>query len=192
MEGVRSFIAIEIPPSLRNLLENLQRDLKKDDGDVRWVRPEGIHLTLKFLGSIEKREVEKICQTLESIASACRPFELNFHGLGCFPGLRAPRVIWVGLDRGVESICLLQQAIEESLAQAGFAREERSFTPHLTIGRVRSQRGKETLIRAIEMNRNIALGGFWTREITFFRSELHPKGAIYTKMGVFPMKGESF
>ncbi len=190
MEGVRSFIAIEIPPSLRNLLENLQRDLKKADGDVRWVRPEGIHLTLKFLGSIEKGEVEKISRTLESIATAWRPFELNFHGLGCFPRFRSPRVIWVGLNQGVGSITSLQHAIEESLAKEGFAREDRSFTPHLTIGRVRSQKGKEPLLRAIEMKKDVALGGFWTREITFFRSELHPKGAIYTKMGIFPMKGD--
>lgn len=192
MEGVRSFIAIEIPPSLRNLLENLQRDLKKADGDVRWVRPEGIHLTLKFLGSIEKGEVEKISRALESIATAWRPFELNFHGLGCFPGFRSPRVIWVGLNQGVGSITSLQHAIEESLAKEGFAREDRAFTPHLTIGRVRSQKGKEPLLRAIEMKKDVALGGFWTREITFFRSELHPKGAIYTKMGIFPMKGDSF
>lgn len=192
MEGVRSFIAIDIPPSLRHLLENLQSDLKKADVDVRWVRPEGIHLTLKFLGSIEKKEVEKISQILESLAAEWRPFELNFHGMGCFPGLRAPRVVWVGLNRGGESIRSLQHAIEERLAEEGFAREERSFTPHLTIGRVRSQRGKGVLIQTIERKKDITIGGFWTREITFFRSELRPTGAIYTKLGIFPMKGDSF
>ena len=192
MEDVRSFIAIDIPLSLRHLLENLQSDLKKADVDVRWVRPEGIHLTLKFLGSIEKKEVEKISQILESLAAEWRPFELNFHGMGCFPGLRAPRVVWVGLNRGGESIRSLQHAIEEKLAGEGFAREERSFTPHLTIGRVRSQRGKGVLIQTIERKKDITIGGFWTREIIFFRSELRPTGAIYTKLGIFPMKGDSF
>ena len=192
MQGVRSFVAIEIPLSLRHVLENLQSDLKKADVDVRWVRPEGIHLTLKFLGSIEKREVEKISQTLESLAAEWRPFELNFHGMGCFPGLKAPRVVWVGLNQGGESIRSLQYAIEERLAEEGFAREERSFTPHLTIGRVRSQKGKDALIRAIESKKDMTIGGFWTREIVFFRSELRPTGAIYTKMGVFPMRSDSF
>ena len=191
MEGIRSFIAIEIPPAVRLLLEGLQRDLKKAEGDVRWVRPEGIHLTLKFLGSIEKREAEKVSRALESIAAAWRPIDLNFHGMGCFPGLRAPRVVWVGLNRGREQVVSLQQVIEDRLAKEGFAREQRSFTPHLTIGRVRSQRGREALIQTIEMKRDIPIGGFCTREITFFRSELNPQGAIYTKMGIFPLRGES-
>jgi 2'-5' RNA ligase len=187
MEGVRSFIAIEIPPSLQHLLEGLQKDLKQADGDVRWVRPDGIHLTLKFLGSIQKKEVERISRALESIAASWEPFELNFNGLGCFPGLRAPRVLWVGVNRGGEHVTTLQQAIEERLAEKGFAREARSFTPHVTIGRVRSPRRKEALIKAIEMNRDVAIGAFWAQEITFFQSELRPTGAIYSKIGVFPM-----
>lgn len=133
MEGIRSFIAIEIPASLRHLLENLQIDFKKAEVDVRWVRPEGIHLTLKFLGNIENSDVEKISQTLQSIATTWNPFELNFHGMGCFPGPRAPRVIWVGLNQGAECVRSLQHTLEENLAKEGFPREERSFTPPIGV-----------------------------------------------------------
>ena len=112
MDKIRSFIAIEVPPELKTRLEELQRELRRTDADVKWVRPEGIHLTLKFLGSIPMEDIEKISMALGPVISEFEPFEVRISGMGGFPTARNPRVVWIGVDRGKEEVSCLQRAIE--------------------------------------------------------------------------------
>ena len=188
MDEIRSFIAIEVPQALKSKIVELQRELRRTDTDAKWVRPEGIHLTLKFLGSIRQEDVEKISQTIAPIISLWEPFEIRLYGMGGFPSSRNPRVIWVGLDRGKGEVHSLQQAIEKNLADLSFPPEDRPFSPHLTLGRVRSSRGKPALAQILENNKEVEIGNFRADEVFLFRSELKPSGAVYTKLKDFPMR----
>ncbi len=187
MEGIRSFIAIEVPQPLLARMGELQRELRRMEAGVNWVRPEGIHLTLKFLGSISAAELEKIAQAIAPVVAAWNPFELRIHGLGCFPSSRNPRVIWVGIDRGGGEASSLQKVIEDKAAEVGFPPEGRPFKPHLTLGRVRTPIGRSSLIQVMEKHKDVEIGTFPAHEVYLFKSELKPSGAVYTKLQTFPM-----
>jgi 2'-5' RNA ligase len=188
MDEIRSFVAIEIPQALKARIEELQKGLRRTDADVKWVSPQGIHLTLKFLGNIRQDDVERISQCVREVVSAWEPFEVRIQGMGGFPSSRNPRVIWVGLDQGKGSVHSLQQAIEKKSAELFFPPEGRPFSPHLTLGRVRSPRGKMALAQVLEKNKEVEVGAFRVNEVILFRSELKPTGAVYTKLQDFPMK----
>lgn len=190
-QKIRSFIAIELSEELKAGLEEIQKKLRRSDADVKWVRPEGIHLTLKFLGSVTPEELERVSRAVEPAVAGVKPFELTLKSLGCFPSTRSPRVIWVGVDGGGEEVCCLQRIVEGQAAAAGFPPEERAFQPHLTVGRVRSSRGKAALARLVEENQGVNLGSLRADAVHLFRSDLRPSGAVYTKMKTFPMKGKS-
>ena len=186
MERIRSFIAIELPKEARHALEGVTRELRSRAGDgVRWVRPEGVHLTLKFLGDIDADSVPTISEALGRCAASAAPFDLFLEGVGAFPNPRRPRVVWVGLGGGMEPLATLQQSIERELEAIGFARERRAFTPHLTLGRVRD-RISTTQSRALSE----ALGvvsvqpgvGLPVREVSLMKSDLRPSGAVYTRL----------
>jgi 2'-5' RNA ligase len=187
MEGIRSFIAVEVPQPLQARLGELLRELKRTDADVRWVRPESIHLTLKFLGSVSGEELEKLAGLVAPIISSWASFEVRLHGLGCFPSSRSPRIVWVGIQQGGAEASSLQKAVENQAAEVGFPPETRPFKPHLTLGRIRSSRGKGSLTQAVETRREVEIGSFWVNEVYLFKSELKPSGAIYTKLRTFPM-----
>jgi len=188
MEEIRSFIAIEIPQPLKARMEDLQKELKRTEADVKWVRPEGIHLTLKFLGSISREDIKRLSLAIAPVVSAWNPFKLRIQGLGCFPVSRNPRVLWVGIDQGGAEASALQKAIEHKAAEIGFAPEVRPFKPHLTLGRVRSPKGRLALSQAIESHKDVDLGTFQAQEVFLFRSELKPTGAVYTKLHTFCME----
>ena len=190
MEEIRSFIAIEIPPPLKSRMEEIQRELRRTDADVKWVRPEAVHLTLKFLGAIRQEEVEKISLALAPVVAGEESFEVRVQGMGCFPNPRNPRVVWLGVDRGKENLAFLQKAIEKKMSELSFPAEGRPFSPHLTLGRVRSPKGKAGLTQALEKHQGVEIGIFQAREVILFRSELRPAGAVYTKLMEFPMRKE--
>ncbi len=187
MEKIRSFIAVDIPSSLRARIGLLQEELRETKADVRWTRPEGIHLTLKFLGPVTPEELEKISSAVAPVILGQGTFSLGVHGTGSFPSDRNPRVVWIGIREGLDEITRLQKLVDDGAAAAGFPPENRPFSPHLTLGRVRSPKGKPALIEAVERNREVDLGDFDVREVCLFRSDLRPSGAVYTKLKVFPM-----
>jgi RNA 2',3'-cyclic 3'-phosphodiesterase len=189
MEEIRSFIAIEIPEPIRQRLGDLQEKLRQASADVKWVRPEGIHLTLKFLGNISLPDVERLAQSLSSVIGTQESFDLRIVGLGGFPNDRNPRVIWVGLDRGAEKACSLQRVIEEETRKARFPSENRAFQPHLTLGRVRSSKGRDALAQMVAMHKSVEIGAFSAEAVYLFKSELKPSGAVYTKLETFPLRG---
>ena len=185
---IRSFIAIELPDEIRRALDQVQKDLKSVRG-VRWVQPDSIHLTLKFLGSIVAEQVTAIAAAVGKVVHGEPPLALNVSGLGAFPNARRPRVIWVGIVGDVERLGRLQARLEETLEPLGFPREERSFRPHLTLGRVKEPRRPPDLTRALAETTVPASNPFDVREILVYKSDLRPTGAIYTKLQHLPLAG---
>jgi 2'-5' RNA ligase len=154
---------------------------------VSWVRPEGIHLTLQFLGEVDPDRIEGIASKAEECVKAIGPFTIGIRGCGGFPHARHPRVIWIGVDDPSGEIKKLQARVERGMEEMGFAREGRDYTPHLTIGRLRSGKERGGVAQALETMKESDLGTMEVREICLFRSHLKPTGAEYTKLKVIPL-----
>jgi 2'-5' RNA ligase len=186
---IRSFIAIELPDEVRRVLDQVQKHLRDSVTGVRWVQPESIHLTLKFLGSILPEQVAAISAAVGEVAHGEPPLALNVSGIGAFPNARRPRVIWVGIVGEVERLGRLQTRLESAVESLGFQREERPFRPHLTLGRVKDPRRPPDLTRALAETTVPASNPFDVREILVYKSDLRPTGAIYTKLQHLPLAG---
>ena len=178
---LRSFISIELPDELKTCLEEIQGELKKCKADIRWVKTKNIHLTLKFLGNINETDTEAITGVIRSACSKYQPFDLKVTGLGVFPGPRSPRVLWVGMDDS-EILGGLQDEIDRGLASLGIEREKRKFSPHITLGRFKSSRGRELLLKKIPSLRGGGIGTINVKYVNLMRSDLHPDGARYSKI----------
>ena len=189
MPKIRSFLAIELPPAITEGIERVQGDLKQSHADVRWVDPSRIHLTLKFFGNIEEVACDEIMDAVGKAALGVMPFTLAVKGLGAFPSIRNPRVIWLGVEDGGHVLKPLQGAVEERLHQIGYPKEERDFKPHLTVGRVRSGKGKSELLRRMEHFLGDDLGELRVERIVLFKSDLRPTGPIYTELGALKLGG---
>ena len=135
---MRTFIAIELSSEIKESLAQAQSHLKYAGADVKWVTPENIHLTLKFLGEIPEEKCENVKAALDEIAKTTASFELSIKDIGAFPNIEFPRVIWIGLDKGAKESTELAAKVDEALSKLGFAKETRPFAAHLTIGRIRS------------------------------------------------------
>ena len=189
-EPIRTFICIEIPEGLKTRIAALQRELKQIDSQVSWVKPDNIHLTLKFLGPVAQSRIAEVQQGVERAASSCSPFEVEVASTGCFPSPRGPRVLWVGLSRLTTQLRQLHQAIEDELSPSGFARESKPFSPHLTIGRVRSPRGAAEVAERL-VARGFDAHKFSASQIIVMRSDLHPSGSVYTPQAVIQLGPQS-
>jgi len=183
-EQIRSFIAIELPEEAKEGLARLRKVLERDEHKfVKWVEPGGIHLTLKFLGNIHSKRLTEITEAMGKAAQGVSPFRLEISGLGAFPSLRQARVLWVGIGGELDKLSRLQQNIDSALAALGFAKEERSFVPHLTLARIRQ--GASPLERRSfgELVGSTIFEDKYHVEveaISLMRSQLTPAGAIYT------------
>jgi 2'-5' RNA ligase len=179
---IRSFLAIEIPRTILKKIEEVQEDLKSSRADVRWVSPEKIHLTLKFFGNIDESKIDPIVKSIEGPIRINPPFSLKVRGVGAFPYLKNPRVIWMGLVNGKEVLVSFQKQLERELEKIGFEPEERPFHPHLTLGRMKSGKGREELTGRIERYKEEEFGNFQVERIVLFKSDLKPTGPIYTSL----------
>ncbi|MCJ7545314.1 MAG: RNA 2',3'-cyclic phosphodiesterase [Deltaproteobacteria bacterium] len=191
MAGWRSFIAVELSKEIAAGVRRIQGGLRERLAGVSWVRPEGIHLTLKFLGDVDPERIEGIASTSEEYVKAIAPFTIGIRGCGGFPNPRNPRVIWIGVDDPSGQLKELQAKVEQGMEEMGITREARGYTPHLTIGRLRSGKGKGDVAQAFEAMKGCDLGTMEVREICLFRSQLKPTGAEYTKLKVIPLSGMS-
>lgn len=190
MEKVRTFIAIKLIPEIISNISGVQEELKKSVIEVKWVKPENIHLTLKFLGHITPEELEKVKLATRETLKPFAPFEVSVSGLGAFPKIEYPRVIWVGIDKGKKELTKIASRIEENLAKIGFAKEKRGFSPHLTLGRVKSPKGGERLIETFTKLKAANLGSMRVTKISIMKSELRPLGPVYTSLEEIDLKGE--
>jgi len=179
---IRSFLAIELPKPILKKIEEVQGDLRSTHADVRWVNPEKIHLTLKFFGNIEESRIDPIFKSIEEPIQNTLLFSLKVRGVGAFPQLKNPRVIWMGLVDGREVLVSLQKQIEIQLGKIGFQPEDRPFHPHLTLGRMRSSRGKEELVGKMERHKEEEFGDLQVERVVLFKSDLKPSGPIYTPL----------
>ena len=186
---IRSFLAIELPKPILRKIEEVQGDLRLTHADVRWVSPEKIHLTLKFFGNIEESRIDSIFKSIEEPVRSTPPCSLKVRGVGAFPSMKSPRVIWLGLVNGSESLTSLQKRIETQLEKVGFQPEDRSFHPHLTLGRMRSSRGKGDLVGRIEKHKEEEFGDLRVERVVLFKSDLRPSGPIYTPLGDVKLGG---
>jgi 2'-5' RNA ligase len=177
----RAFVAIALDPALHEGIGHLQARLGPGLAGIRLVRPEGIHLTLRFLGDTSPTQVEALCPPLAAAAALCPPAEARVSGLGTFPGHGLPRVLWLGLEVP-PSVLDLQKACEKVARAAGFEREERPFRAHLTLGRWRERAARPELPAA-------DLGVTRLETLVLFRSDLRSSGAVYTQLARFPLGG---
>ena len=179
---LRAFVAVEMPVPVREALEEVQSGLKQLNIRARWVRPENIHLTLKFLGNIPAGHVPSIGEVLRVVARAHGRFSLAAAGVGVFPDMRRPKVIWVGLTSRPEALTPLQQDLDGRLAALGFPREAKSFRGHLTIGRFRAEGLPGPVADAVKRYAAVPFGTFAVEEIILLKSYLQPEGPLYTPL----------
>lgn len=188
---IRAFIAIELPPEVTAALARAQEALGRDkEKGVRWVSPEGIHLTLKFLGNVEESQLPQLEATLAEAATIEDPFTLQLGALGAFPNARSPRVLWVGVAGEAEKLARLQQAVEGKVSPLGFPPEERAFSPHLTLGRVRPEVKPPDRRMLGEKLAQASVGegpSFPVNALSLMQSTLTPQGARYQARARFPL-----
>jgi len=186
MEQIRAFIAIQLPDQVKcDLSQLLDRIRPGQERAVKWVNPDSIHLTLKFLGNIPAEKAVDIAQATSEAAAEAKPITLELQGLGAFPNLRYPRVVWVGVGGDVQLIAHLQRRIDQALIHLGFPTERREFSPHLTLGRARDKatsqerRSLGESIGSVQLERSLP---FLVDTVSLMRSTLTSAGAIYDRL----------
>jgi len=191
-ETFRLFLAIDPPEESNREIARIQERLQKlVSGDVRWVKPGGFHLTLKFFGNVPATEIEQISAASRKAAATAAPFTLSLRGLGTFPSARHPRIIYLGMEGDTKRLAAFQAELEQELATRGFPMEERPFLPHLTLARIKSLPESDGLHRELSAGGAYEAEPFTASELCLFKSELAPGGAIYTKLAAFPFAGSA-
>lgn len=184
MGKLRTFIAIDLPAEVVNGSQQLVRKLAKVAPGVKWVEPENLHLTLKFLGEVRENETYAVCQAISRAVESIDSFDIQLCGAGAFPKLERPRTLWVGVDDGADQLVALYTAIDDAMADMGFARDPKRFLPHLTLGRVK-QPGPwlEEVSRMVTENAELEIGMASVEEVVLYSSELSSNGPIYSPIG---------
>jgi 2'-5' RNA ligase len=186
---MRLFVALEIPSAVRDNLAALMRDMRAVAQQPKWVRPENLHITLKFIGEVAPARVEAIRTALATVRSG-QPVELHFRGAGFFPGEKRPRVFWVGIEAS-PNLSSIASAIDEHLEKLAIPREQRPFSPHLTLARFEPPGISERLRGAIGENAARDFGALHTCEFHLIESKLKRTGAEYTTLQSFPFAAEA-
>jgi 2'-5' RNA ligase len=192
MTTLRSFIAIELSYEATTALAELQKELKiaAPPGSVRWTAPDSIHLTLHFLGDVEVAQVDAIAGLLQSCAAAYPPLSLRLAGLGCFPNMRRPRIVWVGVTGETAPLISLQRDLGEKLQVIGYTPEDRPYAPHLTIGRVKKELPGRQLVELGQALAQIEVGQLAQLDasgISLMKSDLQPAGPVYSQLAFAPL-----
>lgn len=190
---LRAFIAIELPDNIRGELARLRDALAGGmEPGIKWVSPDSIHLTLKFLGNVAMQRIPELETAVKQASSMSEPFRLKLSGLGAFPSQKRPEVIWCGLQGDTEPLSQLQHRIEEKLIPLGFPAETRLFSPHLTLARVRRDTGtraRNRLMNRIQEVKSPAGPAFDIDTVSLMQSRLTPAGAVYTTLAAVPLAG---
>ena len=178
-ETIRAFIAVELNDQIKETIRGFQEHLKPLDCDISWVKPENVHLTLKFLGDVKTKMIPSVMETLGDVCKDLRPFDTTLTQPGVFPDLRHPRVVWVGLDDVNGNLARLAESLETALGNIGFKKEKRDFQSHITVGRVRTLKDIAQLSDTIKkfsvptgIKQSVA-------RIILFKSTLTPQGSVY-------------
>lgn len=176
---IRAFIAIELNLETRELLSSIQIELKKTRADVKWVKPENIHLTIKFLGNINSDQANEIKKILSEVARENNQFDIDLSEVGAFPKKEYPRVIWVGVEKNKDKVAKIAADLEERIVNLGIPKEDRPFQSHITIGRVRSNDNRADLVDKLKTITLAQKPSLLISKLTLFKSTLSPSGPIY-------------
>ena len=185
MPTLRTFVALPLDNRIVASLQDLHHQLTSLPVDVKWVKPQSIHVTIKFIGNVDEQRIDPVCEAIQRGVAGVRSWPVEVKKVGTFPGMRNPRVVWVGLDDPKGNIKAVQHHIEDELAKIGFEKERRPFTPHLTVGRVRSSKGKKDLVCFLLDEREREFGEMEIDRVLLFKSDLKPTGAVYTVLKEF-------
>lgn len=181
-KSIRTFVAFELPPDVIAFAAALQARMKAYGLRLRWVSPRNIHLTLKFLGEIAPDLISSVAAAVKAAARTAPPMELAVQGMGIFPGVRRPRVVWIGLGGETERLGQVHADLEKGLAAIGFQRESRPLRAHLTLARINQAVDGRQLLEMIQAESRFAPIAFRASEMVLFQSQLKPHGPIYTPL----------
>jgi 2'-5' RNA ligase len=189
-QTIRTFIAVELDPVIRQRAVEILRALQAVPGDVKWVEPENLHFTLKFLGEVDSRKIHQVCQLVQQAMADLSPFEFEVHGAGAFPDLNRPRTFWLGARQGREEMVTVADHLEDALQTLGFRRETRRFEPHLTIGRMRQGgRSSPRLVELLNDYADVDVGQMSVDEVVVFSSVLGRSGPTYEALAHVGLEG---
>jgi 2'-5' RNA ligase len=186
---MRIFIAIELPSLVKEELARIQERLKGTRDKIKWVDSSLIHLTLKWVGEIEEKDLEKVVEAAKRVASKFSPFNLEVKGMGAFPSFLSPRVIWIGVNEGKEAVEDLAREIHQELGKEGFSSENKKWVPHLTLGRVKLLLERGKLAEIIQGEKDAKAGRVRVESLSVVRSRLTPQGPIYTTLKRISLRG---
>lgn len=189
VRSLRTFIAVEISPEVRSHARQLTARLQDCGAKATWVKPEAMHLTLKFLGEVDLLDTPAVCDAVATAVADLPPFEIEVHGAGAFPTIARPRTVWLGVRRGQEELIALHDAVELALSRLGYRQENRRFRPHLTLGRVRGDHGLDELGEIVRQHADFMGGVASVDEVVVFSSELESGGPIHEPLAVAPLNG---
>jgi RNA 2',3'-cyclic 3'-phosphodiesterase len=192
MPRVRTFIAVELSPRVIARAGDLIDKLRVAPAEINWVRPQQMHLTLKFLGDIPDTETPDVCRVVDQVAAGFEPFEITCRGAGAFPNLRDPRTLWIGIEDGADELKRLQAEIDTAMkTKLGYAKEQRGFHPHLTIGRVKRELpgGRGELAKLLEENARFDADLAIIDEVVTFASFLGRQGPTHDALGRAELRG---
>jgi len=192
MPRTRTFIALEIDKTTRDRLVALQESLARAGTEVKWVEPENLHVTLLFLGEVDDRDIPDVCRVVAAGCGQHSPFAMSVETVGCFGNPRRPRTLWVGVGDGTQEVCALHDALEPPLLDLGcYRKEDRKYTPHITLGRVRSDRPDDDLTAAMAKKAHWQGGQTIVREVLVMGSDLTPNGPMYMVLGRGKLKAQA-
>ena len=182
--GVRTFLAIDLPASLRSILEQKIQRLKREMDGIAWVNQENLHVTLKFFGDTTETQVAEIHRRVEPVFQKFSPFEIELRGFGVFPDTRWPRVLWTGIGGDVDVLTALVTQVDQAVVPVGFPSEANPFHPHLTLGRIKKahRRVGKTISASGVLSDPFSFGRLRVERVTLFKSNLRPNGSVYTKL----------
>jgi 2'-5' RNA ligase len=185
---LRCFVSIGLPEDIKDNIITLTEGLRNHGADIKWIRSVNLHLTLKFLGQVPEQGISDISRALDEALAQSKDFMIKFKGLGVFPDIRRPRVIWVAVDEPGR-LEALQKDIESCLVRLGSKQDERPYTAHLTLGRLRSQKGFKPVSKELVTMEGTFFGEFRAGLVKLMKSEFLPSGVVHTELSGHPFGG---
>ena len=181
MADIRTFIAVDLPQEIKMEIDKMIAGFRQLNANIRWVKAANLHLTLRFLGDIPEEAIPPLAENIKGNTQGFGRFDLSLSGLGAFPNLRRPRVIWIGSGSGTDRLKSLAAKVEQATIESGFGKGDKPFSSHLTIGRVKFSRGLDQLLAQIEKT-EYESSSFGVNEVIIFKSDLSPAGPKYTRL----------
>jgi 2'-5' RNA ligase len=183
----RAFIAIELPEKIKRDIRKLQHVFASHVLDIRWVKPANMHLTIKFLGDVDPSDIEAVGRLLSNTAANHPIFDLAPQGVGLFPNIRRPSIIWTGIAGQTDVLGSIHKSVNSGLNDIGFEADKRPYRGHLTLGRIKTHMDQSRLVTALRVNQEFVSKAFSVERLVMFKSELHPNGPVYTKLCEVPL-----